>query len=1094
MAAIPKSRKTWSEIGQALNLHTLQESGNQISLNQRIILYAGKDPSFTPAENGLINDAFTTLKVTLASFVASGIAKGSIVNIYDKNFPVDPVTVHRNCVAGFTFVDSLTNVLLTFAKPLPNVGGNVTIARELCFYFSDRNCYMVDEFDVSRFFSNKAETSEIENDMGELFDYEFKTGDYRFTVSNYDNKFDIYQPGSQKSISWGGRLVQIYIGCGEERIKNRMVWEGITKFDSGLSEDNKKMQINAYHISYVYNKELNPARFKNVLDKDYENKPVPIILGNFITSPMKIATKSYPMIPAVLVKKNLVAHPAYCKILSSDTRDDAFVITSKLTGVSGNGYTITVNLYDYIQSSTWTKTGAFTYNGGTKTLVINCYAGKDTSGVLYSSTQYIRDLIVGDTTLNSLFLCTGHKNKPLREFYSIINHNTTHPQYQTQSAPSTTPKEYIQSLTSGGGSTQNAEYKISSNKLNNQLGQTGYFCKGSPDEEQNWQTAPWQIGGNSLTVDWDHQNGRVLVSNILGGTVIEDYKLFVAVEATSQVVSRNEIGSNLLLNIPHNETYKYSNRTAEAVSSRVDPFGIPPLAGVEPRAGFVLGSAFKFFPMQSVLYNNKVLYTSYSTERHVFKPEELRHDENFILEYEYSPFLPTQPFPQVGPITPGYEMDDKYNYRRLPNLRQCLLALSNDSKKVLELLVENNYVAVYFNGRTKKVRADNSQLVPNTNYKIRVQKISGVIKIFIKNLDTNSAFNEVAYETQNSWVSGDNATVYNAEVGFSKSDNNISSPKNWNWAWGWAGTIRFANDLSTITPSEWYDADRISSSTSPVAIARRLLEMGGTPSWRFDETFTEYINNSPINYSARFYSAKENVRCVETAHEFLAQFGFVLTMKSVDNIMKFSVIFDSVEAYRLDPNMLILADNDIVRDSVSTDREINKYFNITSAEYNLAPALDEFNYTSLPFYEPKAIERDAGVQYWYRVEEKQKFSFELPDVYLSTDVDARLKDALAIATPDTEMVSLTASFRFLFLNIGDFIYLNWDRYKMVPCQVRAVKVDASSSTVELKLMSLENVKYKDRINQSEHIPLYWDGVGGYSQKATITNYSNNDDV
>jgi len=72
--------------------------------------------------------------------------------------------------------------------------------------------------------------------------------------------------------------------------------------------------------------------------------------------------------------------------------------------------------------------------------------------------------------------------------------------------------------------------------------------------------------------------------------------------------------------------------------------------------------------------------------------------------------------------------------------------------------------------------------------------------------------------------------------------------------------------------------------------------------------------------------------------------------------------------------------------------------------------------------------------------------------------------------------------------------LNWDRYKMVPCQVRAVKVDASSSTVELKLMSLENVKYKDRINQSEHIPLYWDGVGGYSQKATITNYSNNDDV
>lgn len=1126
-----KTRNPHEAPEKPLDFDTLLSSGNEISINQRIDIFMGPDPegfTYSGLQDGTddeILEDYKTIKIRTALIVdAYSVNKfkvGDVVSISNLSTgspAPDPVTLHRNAIKSMTIDGDYT--LIEMVNSIPNVG-YFSLSQELVIRVSNLNCYRVDEFGFTRFYSATAELSSVETDMGDLFDYEYKTGDYTFQIQNYDGYYDKYLPGGANKISWAGRLVKVYVGMGEEQIKNRLIFEGVTHFDSGVNEENKKLQINAYHISYIYNKEVNIARFKNVEDKDFENKMIPILLGDY-TTPMQVGTKNFPCVPAVLVNSTPRAYYPEAKILSAQTKADALVIKAYVNGTTYNGYKFNIKFYDQIKPKTWDYSGAITYNDTTKVYDINCYAGCATDGTLYSSTKYIKERIyacafVGPLTGADIWQITGEANIAMVDFSSITNYNQDHPNYSNQSGTAGQTRHQIEITTMGGGTVLDVEYKICSNALDSSLTDfSAWFCKGSPDEEKNWASEPYKIGSTVLySYQWDTQNGRLFLYDIPEITDLTEWKLFVSVK--SSVGSVYEPTFYPQVNIANTNRLLMQNRTPLSTGTRNDPFAIPNSYYYIPRSPFIMGEAYwtkhfqyyfdeapknkRFGGMYGdvlIPYSKAELlgagysyfpptgtwrrwYTGYSTPYTTFQNTTFRDSADFVAEVE---------------LVTNLGIDSGTTYGTTGHI-QCIFSLKDGTSEAMALVLRNNYLCLYFNNRTKFVLASNKQLTAGVEYQVRVKKSAGTIRLYVKNLYTAGPWEEVSYNTQNTWTSGDNKSAYKCEIGYSQNNANINYPVDWNWFKGLLGTIRIANEHDAFETDYWIDLITPPTADDPASIARQILEYGGTPASRFDSTISEVARlNLPTNlqYKARIYMDEEGKKAVELAQEFLAQFGMVLTMNAVDNLMKFNIICDSPEMYRYDTRMYQLTDFDIERDSISTDREVNKYFNSAFAKYDYVPALGELNRTSLPFYEPAALERDAGVQHWYKLEEKDRLFFELPGLYQTEDIENRLKDALAISTPDTEMITLNVSYRYLLLTVGSFVFLTVDRYKNVPCMVRAVTIDPNSSSVKLKLMSLENVRYTDKITGLTYTPSPDDEIGGLPAKDTITNYSNNEDL
>lgn len=1081
--ATQKSRTPWADAGRPLDMDSLLECGSEISVNPRIDIFMGEMPdpentgAFKSAGLRLARDGWSA--TATSSDEAAKFEAGDCVIIYDANLPQNPAFTTRTAVA------TVSGTTINFAWPVKLVTGNITIAKELIFRVSNRNCYKYDRFGFGRYYSSGATASEVETSMGELFEYEYNTSDYQFQIQNYQGQYNDYLPGGAKQVSFGGRYVQVWLGSGEEYIKNKLIFEGITHFNAGVSEENEVLTITAYHISFIYNEEISKNRYKNVLDKDFENKVIPILYGDWTSNLMYVGSKdgsgSYPGIPTCLVATSNTYRTAQLQIPYVDAGlEQTFTVKSKhIDGDSllGNGYQLKLEFYDYVQPDDWSKSGAFSVDGTLKIFTIKLFQGVDTSGVSYNSTAFIKAQIEANGTATAALECFNPSNTALRSYRSRENNNTSYSNYNYFSA---SPVETYVYTTSGGQVYLHAEYKICQNNLDSDTtGYAAWYAKGGAEDPNNWQVAPGKIGGLDVTVEWDTENGRVFIRDIptddSAGDPIEilDWKLFVAVRGLVPQPTLRKTDSKVVLNVAHNESYMFQNKSRNAiVPDYLNRITTPAFASVP---AFIFGRGVDATAqLQVVPYTNfDVVYFKYFYSSHVFQKQALTDLKDFVFEMEV-------------------KLKDGAN-----TLKRSLLALSfPDTKQYgLEIGLNEGYVCVNWNNRAKNVQTDSQPLVPGTAYRVRVQKDANAIKVFIKNLDTDSSYTECTYAFAQTWSSLDNCEVYFAEVGYT-TKHNPNTPLSAEVLDAYVGVVRFANDEKTFTHEEFVDYSAyIVNITDATFLARRILQHGGVPAELLDETWQQFAADKlTLSYDMRCYINEENTKAVEYATQLLGQIGIVLTMKPRDNQLKFSLVWDSVDHYRNSESLIKISDYDIEIDSVSVDREINQYFNSAYAEYNYMPGKDENDRKSLPYYEPAALDRDAGVQHWYRVEEKDRLSLELPNIYQSEDAGKRIKDALAISTPNTEQISMTLSWRYLFLELGQFVKLTWGRYQNVPCQVRSLAIDANGSKVKVKLMSLENIKFLDAISKVEYEPAYFDGIGGYAARASMITYEDGGDI
>lgn len=1152
-----KSTTPYNDPDRIFNKQMLKEAG-EMKLNWLMDIFMGPDPN-TSYESAIEarRDALGRYLTVVSSFYAGQFKPGDNILIYDPEFPLDHIRAFRTVV---DYVDD-DKIYTKTAVNIPG-GGLLSIAPELVFRVAAQNCYREDEYGVTRFYSARGGPSEFSDSLGDMFDYEFKFPEYTLTLQNYKDQkgtgfFDPYLPGGDMPVNWGGRLVKIYLSAGEEAVKNKLKWEGITHFNAGVSQENDVLTLNCYHISYIYNQPVGRFKFpSDILDSEKANTTIPPLFGDYTVGFQKLNGRTYPTVPATLMYSGNTPKTAVTALYYSDAgRDKTTVFKSKFTDATtvktGNNTKIVLEFYDYTQPfyvgtapSSWiTVSGksvsisssggtataistahglqvgdrvyisgttnfnglravtsvpdanTFTFGGipfnystqvgsmGPYTITIKLYKGVGLptgSPLVYSfnSTAFVKYLIENNALANALIEVTGTTNVPIRD-YSQMRFEKNQSYYETKLM------DKIELITLGGLNEKWAEYQICGNPLDSDT--TNYkiwYCKGNPDEPNNWENSNSSINGVGVTPYWQTNTGKVIVRG-LPDVELEDYKLFVAVKGREQKVTR-DVNTDCYINIAHNKHFATQNVSQKSKTNKIDQYQLP-LDIIKPVAGFNQGYGYNGQGMQIKANGKGQRYYINQYYYHYTEETEFAFDKPFWMDIEF-------------------QLNQAINEKPY-----AIFSAGNSSNlNKMELLIEDYKLTLNF-GDGKKIITDfePDQDVPyliELNYK----PSNGVIDILVWEPNKSSRYS-LDYIQRDEFEDGDEflASIWqfshaypmeNVAIGSIPMAPGISALSYDNKDLKcFIGVVRVVNnrylyndpDVSTtIVGDANYDEQFVDYNSAtypddPVTIAKSLLLRSGVPYNRFDETWEQYARDRRVYaYNARLYISENGTKTLDAACALLGEIGFILKMRPVGGELKFTLINDNLDGYQANLFNDVITDYDIEEGSFTEDRETNQYFNICYAKFNYLPSMDDLGEESKAYKEVNAFKKDLGLNHWFRLdkEDDHKPCFEFPSLYQYNDVEERLKNTLRIATPNPEMITCTLTWKHILLEVGQFVRMTYGRYKNAPMMVREVTIDETASRITVKLMNLEQIKFYDEITGELHTPtggtLSWIPVGG----------------
>ena len=1092
MTAIQKNRKKYNEENAGFNDETLKQSGNEIEIVQKVEILMGgtPDPTGTGAyKSTAVSYNKTTYVLTLSSSAeASKFKVGDEVVLYSSND--NKVSKVKNCVKA------VSGATVTLYIATPDFSGDIIIEKNLIFRVSNKNCYRIDAYGIKRFYSATAGVAEVETSMGEMFEYKWNRSDYSFTVDNYDGRFNPYMPGGENYTTFALREVYVYFGFGIEKDKNKLAFAGWTNLNNGISEEDEKLSITAYDTSYYYNIPVSTNKFSNtILNEDMRGKPIPVLFGDYTSYGRFIGSSTKPIVPATLYqmitttfKSKLVIPKASLGVSKS------LVIEALNTGETYDGYQIEVLYSTEAQDPSFAPSCVQTALGGGKyKYTVTLYYGKRSNGTLFSSTLWIANCLMSNSDFLSKFRIFDATYDQILEYKNSIQLVNSETGYMTTR---------FLSPTMGGASVYKAYYKICSNGIGTTT--TNYkvwFNSGSYDDQAKWETTWNMIAGvASPSVTWDTANGQVIVQLPSGfdTTTINNYKAYVFVKG-QDINSVINTDSNLLLNIGNNDFDAYTQQNINFPDKDKSGNGaVGKWVGANRRSedsGFPLGGAMtvvpfieKYVPAVPKICDTQWLITrchggaaAYYKEDYTALLYSIKKtnvgSNNFIWEQEFRRKDTT--------LTNDFGSIRHLNYSD-PVLAS--FGFFNGSTYTPSIKISLDFYAnqfiVSYNGNVTRT---STQISFEKVYGVKVVKSGSLIRIYLKNITDGVAYTECAYSIQ------ENITGI-GDINYILLGNSSTKPSYTSGGfYGQIGMCRFRMNNTSFVYNNFTVYGVAQDSTDVVAMARSLLRMGGATDDLFDTSWDNYYKSKVTQqYNARVYIADTDAKTVDYAVEMLGEVGLVLTMREDNGKMKFSLIWDNLDYYKLSDKRI--TSYDIEFGSVSIDRELNQYFNTANAKFNYSPAEDTLIAQTNDYIEPAAVERDADLNIWFNRDDKGQGSFEYNCLYVPDDVYQALQYKIANSTPNSEMITLKLSWRFLDIKIGDFVKLNYKRYVDVPCQVRSVKIDANGSSVEVKLRSLESVNFIDSTKGITYTPVNFDGIGGIQAIAHLIVRTDGGDV
>ena len=1086
MSAIQKTRKIFEESNVGFNSQTLVESSNENKICQKVEILMGgtPDPQNTGAYKSTVvsfNKTFKTVTLSSTTEAAKFVAGDNVV-LYSST-QNNKISKIKNCVKS-VFGDTLL-----LYSPLTDIPGNIIIEKNLIFRVSNVSTYRVDEYGIGRAYDAIAGLSEVEASMGEMLEGKWNRSDYSFTIDNYDKKFNAYMPGGELYSTFALREVNVFVGFGEEFEKNKLIFTGYTNLNNGVSEDNEKLKFTAYDVSYIYNIPVQLNKFSNsIVDPEYRGKPIPVLFGDYTSYGQYVGGIQRPIIPTVLIGFSNSSTTAKLILNASPLGIyKSFQLIANTTGTTYNSWQIELKYSNEEKASSFTPTGVETSLGGGKYKAeITLYRGKRTDGTLFSSTKWIKQCLQTLSNFNTNFTFLYDSNEALLYYKNLVL-----PNREDNYVGDIAKTELF--YTNGGSTSVTAIYKICSNGIDpdNVANYKVWYNYGNYDTVADWEpNANYHGGGGPVPLQWDFINGEVAV------TLTGSHTLDIMLKAKMYVfVSGQKLGTNLktdsdlalnFSNFIHStisiNELNFSNEDYSGNGADLQFLGLPqakegenfPLGGCIQVSPFMERKAKKV--VNGVETNVDILVNEFSTLKYNFRRQTAIESKNFIFEMQFND--------ETGSL---FMID--YLFRQRNTSTKYLAVLGeNETNKIYVYMDSNRYINVLYNGQLTTCSTTQIPTTGTKIYGLKVVKDTNKIRVYLKNITDGGTYAEESYTVQPT-LTGTLGALNYCLVGNSSTTPSYST----GGFYGKIGMIRFRTNQTTFQHESFTKYNVVENNDDIVSIAKKLLQFGGVTSDLFDSTWDNFYN-SKINqdHNVRCYINDVDIKTIDYVVELLVQIGIILTMKESKGKMKFSLIWDNLEFYKL--STYRITSYDIELDSVSIDRELNQYFNTANAKFNYNPATDDLAYATVDLYEPNAIIRDANLNVWFKREDKGEGNFEFPNLYIESEVQQVLKYRIANATPNSEMITMKLSWRHLGLQIGDFVILNHNRYVNVPCQVRSIKLDANGSSIEVKLRSLENINFLDKNRNETYTPLNFDNIGGIQAITNILTQSDGGDV
>lgn len=263
--------------------------------------------------------------------------------------------------------------------------------------------------------------------------------------------------------------------------------------------------------------------------------------------------------------------------------------------------------------------------------------------------------------------------------------------------------------------------------------------------------------------------------------------------------------------------------------------------------------------------------------------------------------------------------------------------------------------------------------------------------------------------------------------------------------------------------------------TNPVAQAKDMLKTyGGLVDGDFS---TEWATLRDKATPAQ--SAISTIKCrvwLQESQELMAYVASLLEQVRlepyVDANLKMGLRSMHFEDFDAAP-ALTIRNWDVERGSFSPTIDERNNFNRAQGFYNFEPLLGEEVQKTRVYRNSGAITQ-AG-----RTISKQVV---FPNLYEDTDVTNQLIEIIRLASAYSEMVELSATWRLLLLDLGDFVKLNVQigsaQFSNVPCMVRYIGYDPQGIKVKLRLWSMQMSPFPG------YSPGYTGTVGGYNALVT----------
>lgn len=260
-----------------------------------------------------------------------------------------------------------------------------------------------------------------------------------------------------------------------------------------------------------------------------------------------------------------------------------------------------------------------------------------------------------------------------------------------------------------------------------------------------------------------------------------------------------------------------------------------------------------------------------------------------------------------------------------------------------------------------------------------------------------------------------------------------------------------------------------------VWIAKDILKtFGGLVDADFDSNWDTFRDkNSPsqsaiANIPMREWR-QESITAIELALSFLEQ---IRLEAFVDRSLKFKINSLHFEDWISFPSFKL--DNfDVIEKSMKPRIDVRNNFNRAKASFSRNPSTGETAFETL------FRRNQASIDQVNKTISKIIVYPNMPD---RDDVELQMDEVLRISSGYLEQIDLSATWRAMLLDVGDFVRLNVQIqsvvYENVPCMIRSIGYDPDGLKIVLKLWSMQMLPFPS------YEPGYAGTVGGYN--ATIT--------